>query len=348
MPMADGGDNGFHQPLAAVGGRLTFTPVTGPLGEPVRAAWGSLSDGKTAIIEMASASGLNQVPPARRNPMITTTFGTGELVRVALDAGFRKIIIGIGGSATNDGGAGLAQALGVRFRDAAGQELPRGGAAMINLAHIDIASRDPRLAESVITLASDVVNPLCGPRGASAVYGPQKGATPEMVVQLDKALRHYADVIHHDLGLDVADLPGAGAAGGLGAGIMAFLGARVRPGVEVVIEATGLAAQLNGADLVITGEGRIDGQTASGKVPVGVARAAKRHGLPVVAIAGEIGDGYQAVYEQGIDAVFSIAPGPITLEQSAARSVSLTSDLAERVLRWFMAARERGSLLRYT
>jgi glycerate kinase len=190
IPMADGGEGMVETVIAAVGGSLIFTSVTGPLGEPVRAGWGSLSDGKTAIIEMAAASGLNLVPSPKRNPMITTTFGTGELVRVALDAGYRKIIIGIGGSATNDGGAGMAQALGVRFRDAAGQELPRGGAALAKLAHIDISSRDSRLAGATITLASDVINPLCGPRGASVVYGPQKGATPEMVEKLDKALQH--------------------------------------------------------------------------------------------------------------------------------------------------------------
>jgi glycerate kinase len=285
---------------------------------------------------MAAASGLNLVPPETRNPLLATTYGTGELIRDALERGCRKFIIGIGGSATNDGGAGMAQALGASLLDAKGTPIAWGGAALATLENIDITTLDPRLADSDIIVASDVTNPLCGPQGASAVYGPQKGATEEMVMQLETALAHYAEVIERDLNIDIRDVPGAGAAGGLGAGLVVFLKAKLIPGVDIVIQATGLVEQLKDATLVFTGEGRIDNQTASGKTPTGVAQQAKLFGLPVIAIAGTIGDGYQAVYEQGIDTVFSIAPGPLSIDQSMANAEQLITDVTERAFRLFL------------
>ncbi len=339
VPMADGGEGTMQALVDALGGEIITVSVTGPMEEPVRASWGRLGDGVTAVIEMAEASGLGLVPPEKRNPLVATTYGTGELIKYALDKGCRRFIIGIGGSATNDGGAGMAQALGVRLLDTRGCELPFGGAALANLACIDTSNLDARLAAVEVNLACDVDNPLCGPNGASAVYGPQKGANPEMVARLDAALAHYAAVIKRDLSVDIAGVPGAGAAGGLGAGLMVFLGARLRPGIDVVIEATHFADHLKGAGLVFTGEGRIDGQTACGKTPVGVSRRAKELGLPVIAIAGDIGGGYRAVYNQGITAVFSIAPGPISYGESLARAGELISDTSERAMRLFLSGR---------
>jgi glycerate kinase len=341
VPMADGGEGTMQALVDALGGELIKVNVTGPLGEPVWASWGRLADGVTAVIEMAEASGLGLVAPEKRNPLVATTYGTGELIKSALERGCRRFIIGIGGSATNDGGAGVAQALGVRLLGAQGQELPFGGAALANLARIDRSNLDARLAGAEVNLACDVDNPLCGAHGASAVYGPQKGATPEMVVRLDAALAHYAAVIKRDLGVDIAEVAGAGAAGGLGAGLMVFLKARLRPGIDVIIEATHFTDHLKGADLVFTGEGRIDGQTACGKTPVGVSRRAKELGLPVIAIAGEIGGGYQSVYEQGITSILSIAPGPISYAQSLERAGELISDTSERAMRLFLSGRNR-------
>jgi len=341
VPMADGGEGTMQALVDAIGGEMIPVEVTDPLGGRVIAHFGLLSDKVTGVIEMAAASGLNLVPPQKLNPLLTTTYGTGELILAALERGCRKLIVGIGGSATNDGGAGMAQALGAKLLDTKGVPLAFGGAALADLEHIDVTTIDPRLADCDVILACDVTNPLCGPQGASAVYGPQKGATKEMVVKLDAALAHYAEVIERDLGIDVRDVPGAGAAGGLGAGLIAFLKARVLPGVDVVIQATGLIEHLKEATLVFTGEGRLDSQTACGKVPVGVARRAKEFGLPVIAIAGEIANGYQAVYQQGIDAVFSIAPGPISLNQSMVRAEKLIADIAERAIRLFICGVEQ-------
>jgi glycerate kinase len=344
VPMADGGEGTTQALVDALGGSLVPVSVTGPMGERVAAHWGFLSDGVTAVIEMAAASGLGLVLPEKRNPELATTYGTGELIRYALEKGCRKFIIGIGGSATNDGGAGMAQALGAKLIDGGGKPIAFGGAALADLARIDIAALDPRLADCDIILACDVDNPLCGANGASAVYGPQKGASREMVARLDSALRHYADVIERDLGIDIREVPGAGAAGGLGAGLMVFLKAKMQPGVEVIIQATGLVEHLKGASLVFTGEGRIDSQTACGKTAVGVARKAKEFGLPVIAIVGEIGTGYQIVYQQGIDTVFSLAPGPISFSQSQSRASALTSDVAERAMRLFCAGSRRNGV----
>ncbi|MDP6825322.1 MAG: glycerate kinase, partial [Dehalococcoidales bacterium] len=334
-PMADGGEGTVQALVDATGGKMIATEVTGPLGKPVTAQWGILSDKVTAVIEMAAASGLPLVPPEKRDPLVTTTHGTGELVVAALDNGCRKLITGIGGSATNDGGAGMAQALGARLLDAKGKELPSGGTALAQLERIDISQMDSRLTDFKVTLASDVNNPLCGPNGASAIYGPQKGATETQVRQLDAALSHYADIIQRDLGIDLRDAPGAGAAGGLGLGLMVFLKARPIPGIDVVIKATDLMADLEGADLVFTAEGRIDCQSAMGKVPTGVALKAKEFGLPVIALAGEVTDDCRIIYEQGIDAVVSIAPGPITLNQSMAEAEKLIGNAAECAMRVF-------------
>jgi len=335
-PMADGGEGTVQALVDATGGEIMVTEVTDPLQGRVNAHWGILNDKVTAVIEMASASGLPLVPPEKRNPLVTTTYGTGELIRAALDRGCRKLIIGIGGSATNDGGAGMAQALGAKLLDAKGEELTSGGAALTRLEHIDVSNLDSRLADFEVTLASDVNNPLCGPRGASAIYGPQKGATPEMVKQLDAALAHYADVIKKDLSIDSRDVPGAGAAGGLGLGLMVFLKAKTIPGIDVVIKATNLVDALKDADLVFTAEGRIDRQSAMGKVPTGVALKAKEFGSPVIALAGEVADDYRVVFEQGIDAVLSIAPGPISLEQSMADAEKLIANAAECAMALFL------------
>ncbi|MFA6135678.1 MAG: glycerate kinase, partial [Phycisphaerae bacterium] len=289
VPIADGGEGTVEALVAATAGRLMHSEVRGPLGEAVHAHWGISGDGSTAFLEMAAASGLPLVPKEHRDPRITSTFGTGELMKAALDAGLRKLVIGIGGSATNDGGTGMARALGVRFLDAEGRDLPDGGAALSRLARMDLSGLDPRLAEASILVACDVDNPLCGPRGASAVYGPQKGATPAMVAELDAALGAFAKVAASTTGREVALLPGAGAAGGLGAGLLFFMPASLRPGVSIVLETTGFEALVQGADLVLTGEGRTDFQTAMGKAPVGVAAVAKRHGVLVVCLAGGLG-----------------------------------------------------------
>ncbi len=333
VPIADGGEGTVEALVAATGGRLLRSVVTGPLGEPVEAAWGVLGDGTTGVIEMAGASGLPLVPPHRRDPRITTTRGTGELVRAALDLGLSRLVVGIGGSATNDGGAGFARALGARFLDARGEELPDGGAALARLDRIDLSGLDPRLATCELVVACDVDNPLCGPRGASAVYGPQKGATPEAVRELDEALARFARVAEGFTGRDVARAPGAGAAGGLGAGLLFFTPAKLRPGVELVLEATGFDTLVQGAALVLTGEGRTDGQTAMGKAPVGVAAAARRHGVAVVCLSGGLGEGADEVLLRGVDALASATPAPMGVEEAMARGAELVEAAAARACR---------------
>jgi glycerate kinase len=333
VPIADGGEGTVEALVAATKGIVRHAQVRGPLGEPVVAPWGVLGDGQTAVIEMAAASGLPLVPPDRRDPRVTTTHGTGELIRAALDAGLRSIVVGIGGSATNDGGTGMARALGVRFLDGAGADLPEGGAALARLATIDVRHLDPRLAAARLTVACDVDNPLTGPRGASAVYGPQKGATPEMVAELDAALHRFAQVAREATGRDVATQPGAGAAGGLGAGLLFFTPARLRPGVEIVLETTHFDDIVRGADLVFTGEGRTDFQTAMGKAPVGVAAAAKRHGVPVICLAGGLGKGADDVLAHGVDALTSAVPGPMALDEAVHRAAELVEDAAARACR---------------
>jgi glycerate kinase len=341
-PMADGGEGTVDAVLAACHGELRRQTVHGPLGAPVDARWGWLADSHTAIIEMAEASGLQLLPPDQRDACRTTTFGTGELIRAALETGARRIILAIGGSATNDGGAGAMQALGVQMFDADDQPLPPGGLALAQLARISLDSLDPRVAEVRFEIAADVNNPLCGPHGASAIFGPQKGANPQQVQQLDAALGHFADHCARVLPTDVRDEPGSGAAGGLGFAAKAFLGAQFRAGVEVVADLVSLDAAVRGADLVITGEGRFDAQTLRGKTPFGVARIARQHGVPVIVIAGTLGEGYQQMYSHGVDAAFALPSGPISLEQACSEAPRLLRERAADIARvWRVATSGR-------
>jgi glycerate kinase len=333
VPVADGGDGTLETLVEATGGEVHTAVVTGPLGDTVEAGWGALGDGRTAVVEMARTSGLALVPPDKRDPLVATTYGLGEIIAEALDAGFRSFIVGIGGSATNDAGAGMAQALGVRLLDSNGSDLPPGGAALARLDRIDMSGLDPRARESTFSVACDVSNPLTGPEGASAVYGPQKGATPEMVAQLDAALSHLADVAGCDLGKSISDVAGAGAAGGLGGGMIAFLGGALRAGVDIVLDAVDLRSHLEGADLVITGEGQLDFQTVYNKAPIGVARLAKERGIPVIAVSGSLGKGFTDVHEHGIDAALAITPSPMTLEESSSRARELAASAAEQAIR---------------
>ncbi len=330
-PIADGGEGTVEALVAATGGSILHETVQGPLGDPVNAIWGILGDGATAVIEMAAASGLPLVPQDRRDPRLTSTYGVGQLIRAALHHGLTKIITGVGGSATNDGGAGMASALGARFLDRYGHDLPRGGAALADLYDIDLSGLDPRLEQTEIVVACDVDNPLCGPRGASAVYGPQKGATPEMVTALDSALKNYAEVASRVTGIDVADSPGAGAAGGLGAGLMFFTEAVLRPGVEIVLEAVNFTKLAQEADLVMTGEGNTDFQTAFGKAPVGVAAVAKKFNKVVVCLSGGLGQGADDVLAHGIDAIMSVVPRPMTLRECMDSAYGLVEQASFRL-----------------
>ncbi|APQ10239.1 glycerate kinase [Pseudomonas oryzihabitans] len=339
-PLGDGGEGTLDAVLAATGGEVRQAQVTGPLGEPVKARWGWLAEQRTAFVEMASASGLELVPKARRDVLAATSRGTGELLRAALDAGAERLVLAIGGSATNDGGAGLLQALGVRLLDEQGQELVPGGAALAQLGRIELTDLHPRLADVEMIIAADVDNPLCGPQGASHIFGPQKGASPDQVRQLDAALAHFATITAATLERDVREQPGAGAAGGVGFAALAFLQATFRPGIEVVAELVGLEAALQDADLALTGEGRLDGQTLRGKTPAGVLRLARRHGVPVVAVAGSLGDGYDALYHQGLTAAFSLVPGPLSLDEALTQAEVLLERTARDIGRlWAMARR---------
>jgi glycerate kinase len=323
VPIADGGEGTVAALVEATGGRYETKEVRGPLGRPVEARWGVLGDGRTAVVEMAAASGLTLVPTGRRDPRVASTFGTGQLLRAALDAGFRHLVVGIGGSATNDGGSGMAKALGVRFLDGRGQPLPEGGAPLVRVTSIDLSGVDPRLAEAEILVACDVDNPLTGPRGASAVYGPQKGATPAVVEELDAALERYAEVARQATGRDVARLPGAGAAGGLGAGLLFFTPARLVPGVDLILDSVRFDDIVRGATLVVTGEGRSDAQTAMGKAPVGVARVAQRHGVPVFLVSGSLGPGVEDQLSHGISRIESASPAGTPVEDAMRRAAEL-------------------------
>ena len=333
VPVADGGDGTLNALVDSTKGEVFRSIVTGPLGQPVEAMWGVMGDGQTTVIEMARASGLALVPLKRRNPRATTTRGTGEIIKEALDKGHTRLIVGLGGSATNDAGVGMAAALGVRFVDKDGRQLPPGGAALSRLAHIDVSRIHPKLAEASVIGATDVTNPLCGPTGASAVYGPQKGATPEMVEELDKALDNFAKVVERDLGREVRDLPGAGAAGGLGAGLMAFAGAELRSGIDMVCQVLEFDRHLEGANLVITGEGRADQSTIYDKAPVGVARRASARGVPTILLAGSLGPGHQELYQHSIAGIVCIADRPMKFERSLARTGVLLEAAAERTMR---------------
>lgn len=337
VPMADGGEGTVCSLVLCTDGEIIRTRVSGPLMKEVEAFYGILGDGATAIIEMAAASGLPLLREEERDPMKTTTYGTGELIRHALDKGCRRIIIGIGGSATNDGGAGMIKALGARLLDADGNEVEDGGGGLGKLQRLDLSNLDRRLKECTIVAACDVDNPLTGPRGASHVFGPQKGADNKMVEMLDINLEHYAEIVLEHTGISIKDRPGAGAAGGLGGGLVAFLGAELRRGVDIVIEAARLEEKLAGADLVITGEGRIDYQTQFGKTPFGVAQTAKKHGIPVVAIVGSVGYNAEVLYDMGFSGIFSIINRPMTLEEALSESPELLQKASENIMRMYKA-----------
>ena len=339
-PVADGGDGTLNALVDGTGGETFASTVTGPLGQPLEAHWGVMGDGITAVIEMALASGLALVPQRRRNPRVTTTAGTGEIVKEALERGYTRIIVGLGGSATNDGGAGFASALGARFLDSENRPLPPGGSALARLDRIELSGLHPGLLDATVVAATDVTNPLCGPDGASAVFGPQKGANAEMVRELDAALANYARVVARDVGRDVAGQPGAGAAGGLGAGMMAFADATLQSGIDMVCEVLQFDALLQGADLVITGEGRADHSTIFNKAPVGVARHAHAHGVPTVLLAGSLGPGYEELYAHDVAAVVCIADRPMSFEQSLSRSGELLESAAEHAMRLILTGRE--------
>ena len=333
IPMADGGDGTVQCLINATGGEILREKVTGPLGDEVLASYGILGDKKTAVIEMAEASGLTLVPENKRNPLITTTYGTGQLIKAALDQGCRKMIIGIGGSATNDGGAGMVQALGVKLLDREGKEIGFGGGELKKINRIDISNLDNRLSDTKALVASDVNNPLCGPKGASRIYGPQKGATLEVIEELDKSLTHFAELIKRDLRKDIKDIPGAGAAGGLGASLIAFLDAELRPGIEIMIEVVKLEQAIKDADLVITGEGKIDSQTIYGKAPIGVAKIAKKYNIPVIAVAAIIGDDADIVHQYGISSLISVSGQPMRLDESVSNKVLLIKNSIKQSMR---------------
>lgn len=338
VPMADGGEGTVQSLIDATGGTLEKKEVTGPLGTKVVAGYGILGDGKTAVIEMAAASGIHFVTKETKNPLITTTYGTGELIKDCIEQGITDIILGIGGSATNDGGTGMAAALGYKFLDEDGKELKLGGGFLDRLATIDTSNVIPGLRDVHILVASDVTNPLCGEHGASRVFGPQKGATPEIVEILDNNLRHYAQVVKDQLGIDVLNVPGAGAAGGLGAGLLAFTNATMKKGIEIVIEYTNLKEKLRHADYCFTGEGGIDFQTKFGKTPYGVAKVAKsvNPNMKVIALAGYIGKDVEVLYEEGFDAIFGVVPGAAelsTLLKQGSENVARTAESVARLLR---------------
>lgn len=335
VPIADGGEGTVEAIITANKGEIVKTRVLDPLGREIDSFFGILPD-NSAVIEMAAASGLNLLGDDERNPMKTTTYGTGQLIKEALDYGCKRIIIGIGGSATNDGGVGMAQALGVSFLDEEGNQIAFGGGELSKISKIDVSLLDPRIKDTVITIASDVKNPLCGPNGASAVYGPQKGATPEMVETLDRNLKHLAKTIHEQLNIDILNVPGSGAAGGLGAGLMAFLGAKFCLGIKLVTELARLEEKIQRADLVVTGEGSTDYQTLFGKVPQGIADIAKKYSKPVICISGSLGKGYEQLYNEGIDAFFSIVNRPMSLEEAMNNAEVLLEQTAKNVIKVYL------------
>lgn len=338
VPMADGGEGTVEAMLASLGGTLRETAATGPDGAQVAAFYGVLADGSTAVIEMAAASGITLVSDERRDPLKLTSYGTGELIVKAVEEGCTQLYIGVGGSATNDGGMGMAQALGVRFYDGDGNELGVGADQLGRIARIDCSGMHPRLAGVKATVISDVTNPLCGEFGATAVFGPQKGVTAETHPVLESGLRRYAERIKEQLGRDVLDLPGAGAGGGIGAGLAAFLSAELQRGIEVVTAAAKLDELIRGAALVITGEGRTDRQTAFGKVPAGVAAIASAHGVPVICISGGLGDDYTELHKLGITACFSILRSPMPLDEAMRRAEPLLEEASEQAVRVFARA----------
>ncbi|MGH6830180.1 MAG: glycerate kinase family protein [Methylocella sp.] len=347
VPMADGGEGTVQSLVDATAGTIVKKTVIGPLGKPVEAIYGFFGNGRTAVIEMAEASGLPLVPKAERNPLVTTTYGTGQLILDAIESGATEIIIGIGGSSTNDAGCGMAQALGVRYFGKDGKELSQyaAGGMLDQIARIDVSGLDSRVRKVDIQVACDVDNPLCGERGASFVFGPQKGASPEMAKTLDSNLSQFAEFIRTTLGIDVKNLAGAGASGGLGAGLVAFCGARLKSGIDIVVEATGLEKALEGAHLAITGEGRVDFQTAFGKTPSGVARAAKKWNVPVVAVGGALADDARGVFEHGIDGLESAAARDMSLEEAIQKSRLHLEFAGERLARLLLIGRRIERML---
>lgn len=333
VPMADGGEGTMQSLVDATGGRVYSKEVVGPLGNNVVAEYGILGNGEIGVIEMASASGIHLVDSEKRNPLITTTFGTGQLIKACLDKGVKKLLIGIGGSATNDGGAGFIQALGGRLLDENGDDLSYGGGALAKLHTIDLSNLDERLKYVSVEVACDVNNPLCGKEGASYVFGPQKGATREMIEILDQNLSRYAEVIKEQLGKDVISKAGAGAAGGLGAGLMAFLDVKLKSGIEMVIEYANLEEKVRDADMVWTGEGSIDFQTQYGKTPLGVAMIAKKYNKPVIALAGRVGNDIDVLYDKGIDAIFGIMRGVTSIEEALVKGPENVEKTSENIIR---------------
>jgi glycerate kinase len=340
VPMADGGEGTVQAVLGATQSERRSHWVQNALGQPIQAQWALLPD-QTAVIEMACAAGLEHIAPLQRDALRATTFGVGELIKHALDAGARHIVLGLGGSATNDAGAGMLSALGLRLLDAQHAPLAAGGAALASLASIDASKFDSRLKQTKITIASDVNNPLCGPLGASSIFGPQKGASQEQVQTLDTALGHFADVCAQHLGHDRRNAAGSGAAGGVGFAAHAWMQSTFRPGAAVIAEIGGLEQAVQGAAFVITGEGRMDAQTLLGKTPMGVAQIAQRAGVPTIAIAGSLGPGYQGLYRVGIEAAFSLVSGPMSLAQACENVTNLLEDRAEDVVRLWLAAAKR-------
>lgn len=338
VPMADGGEGTVQSLADALQGKLIRHSVIAPLGDKVEAEFALSGDGKTAVIEMAAASGLHLVPREQRNPSKTTSYGTGELINAALDLGVERIILGIGGSATNDGGVGMLQALGIKFLTHEGKDIGFGGAELANIANIDFTALDPRLAHTQISVACDVSNPLCGEKGASAIFGPQKGATPEMVQQLDKALHHFSEIVEQTTGKNIRDQAGSGAAGGMGGGLLLLPKVTLKSGVQIVIEAVGLTGIVAKADLVITGEGRMDSQSIQGKTPIGVAKTAKLAHKPVIAITGCLREDYEVVYDHGIDAVFPVIRQLGTLPEILASGRENLISTAQNVARLYKLA----------
>ncbi|MFP5114747.1 glycerate kinase [Bacillaceae bacterium C204] len=344
LPVGDGGEGTLDTLVAATKGRRVPVRVTGPLGKKVNSEYGVLGDGKTCVIEMAKASGLWLVPLGELNPLKATTFGTGELIKQALDDGFKSFILAVGGSATNDGGAGMLQALGLKILDKEGKELSFGGAELSRINSIDISNFDSRIQTCTFLIASDVQNPLIGPDGASYVFGPQKGATPENVELLDRSLADWAEAVEKVTGIHLHDLVGAGAAGGIGGAFQAFFPAEIRRGIDVVIEYTGLHQALVDADLVITGEGQVDFQTASGKTPMGVAQAAKLRNIPTVILAGSIGKGIDALYQYGVVSVNSIINKPMQLNEAIESAAELLENGTEQVVRSYFYYRKQNQM----
>ena len=333
IPVADGGDGTLETLVESTNGTIHNSNATGPLGNSIPVIWGTLGDSKTAIIEMARISGLALVPQNKRNPYYTTSYGLGEIIKEALDLDYRKFIIGIGGSATNDGGAGMAQALGAKLTDENKKPIDLGGLALNEITKIDISGIDPRINESEILVACDVNNPLCGPNGASFIYGPQKGASPEMVKTLDDALYHFGSQLIRDTGINIMEIEGSGAAGGIGGGMVGFLNAKLKPGIEIVLDSLDFDKSLKNVDLVITGEGQIDFQTVFSKAPIGVAKHAKKYNIPVIAICGSLGENYQDVHSHGIDAVIPIIPKPMDLKNASDNAYELIKNTSEQIFR---------------